>query len=307
VTRQPESAVAHPAELPAPRAPATASHPPASVRVIEPPTPGLRRYLAEIWHQRHAFGYFIRQYVQKRVGRTFLGYLWIFLPVLIPLFMGSLVFGGILGVGIPGVPYFLYFIVALSSWTLFAMTAYWSTRSLEIMRSEIRRLYVPRLIPLVSAITLPLITLLIYLVIMGCATGFYLLERGELYLDLRPMTLLVPVAVAMLIVFALACGLWFSPLAPRARDVRRLEGYVLGVWYFLTPVVYPIGEIPSGWRFLASLNPITAPVELYKQGLIGTGDVTSLGLASYFVALVVVTVVGLRIFLPKERRDTAQY
>src|SRR5262245_49465246 len=51
---------------------------PAPLRVIEPPTPGLRRYCTEIWHQRSAFGYFMRQYVQKRIGRTFLGYLWIF-------------------------------------------------------------------------------------------------------------------------------------------------------------------------------------------------------------------------------------
>jgi len=307
VAEQGEQLLPRPTEAAGTPRPASPSSPPAPLRVIEPPTPGLRRHFAEIRHQRHAFGYFVRQYVQKRVGRTFLSYLWIFLPVLIPLFMGALVFGGILGVSIPGVPYFLYFIVALSAWTLFATTAYWATRSLEIMRSELRRLYIPRLIPLISAMTLPVITLLIYMVIMACATGFYVLERGEFYLDLRPATLLVPVAVVMLIVFALASGLWFSPLAPRARDVRRMAGYVLGVWYFLTPVVYPIAEIPSGWRFLASLNPITAPIEIYKQGLIGTGDVTSLGLAVYFGALVVVSVVGLRIFLPKERRDSAHY
>jgi lipopolysaccharide transport system permease protein len=305
--RTSESVLARPSEAAGTPRPVSPSSPPAPLRVIEPPTPGLRRYFAEILHQRHAFGYFVRQYVQKRVGRTFLGYLWIFLPVLIPLFMGALVFGGILGVSIPGVPYFLYFIVALSAWTLFAMTAYWATRSLEIMRSEIRRLYVPRLIPLISAMTLPVVTLLIYLLIMGCATAFYVFERGEFYLKLRPATLLVPAAVAMIVVFALACGLWFSPLAPRARDVRRLAGYVLGVWYFLTPVMYPIDEIPSGWRFLASLNPITTPIELYKKGLIGVGDVTSLGVAVYFGALVVVSVVGLRIFLPKERRDRAHY
>jgi ABC-2 type transport system permease protein len=301
------SVLARPTEAAVTPRPASPSSPPEPLRVIEPPTPGLRRYVAEIRHHRHAFGYFVRQYVQKRIGRTFLGYLWIFLPVLIPLFMGALVFGGILGVSVPGVPYFLYFIVALSAWTLFAMTAYWATRSLEIMRSEIRRLYVPRLIPLISAMTLPVITLLIYLVIMGCATGFYVLERGEFYLELSPATLLVPAAVAMIVVFALACGLWFSPLAPRARDVRRLAGYVLGVWYFLTPVMYPIEQIPSGWRFLASLNPITAPIELYKKGLIGVGEVTSLGVAVYFGALVVVSVVGVRMFLPKERRDSAQY
>jgi lipopolysaccharide transport system permease protein len=143
--------------------------------------------------------------------------------------------------------------------------------------------------------------------IMACATAFYVLERGEFYLDIRPATLLVPVAIVMVVLLALACGLWFSPLAPRARDVRRLAGYVLGMWYFLTPVMYPIDEIPAGWRFMASLNPVTAPIELYKQGLIGVGEVTTLGVASYFTGLVVATVVGFRIFLPKERRDSAHY
>jgi lipopolysaccharide transport system permease protein len=302
-----DSALVRPTEVADTPAPAAPSGPAGPLRVIEPPTPGLRRYLTDIWHQRRAFGYFVRRYVQKRIGRTFFGYLWIVLPVLIPLFMGALVFGGILGVSIPGVPYFLYFIVALSAWTLFATTAYWSTRSLEITRSEIRRMYVPRLIPLISAMTIPVITLLIYVVIMACATVFYVVDRNEFYLDLRPASLLVPPALVMIIVFALACGLWFSPLAPRARDVRRLAGYVLGVWYFVTPVMYPIEEISPGWRFLASLNPITAPIELYKQGLIGVGDVTSLGVASYFGALVLATAGGLRIFLPKERKDRAHY
>jgi lipopolysaccharide transport system permease protein len=278
-----------------------------SVRIVEPPAPGLRRYLGEVWRQRAAFGYFTRRFVQKRISRTFFGYLWLFLPVVLPLLMGALVFGGILDVQTPGVPYFLFFIVALSAWTVFATTAYWATRSLELTRSEIRRLYVPRLIPLVAAATIPLLTLAVFMVILACATVFYVLARGDFYLDLGLSTLLAPVAIAMLLVFALACGLWFSPLAPRARDVRRLAGTVLGVWYFLTPVIYPIDEIPDGWRFLASLNPVTAPVELFKQGLIGTGEVTSLGLAVYCGALVVTTVVGLRIFLPRERRDSVHY
>jgi ABC-type polysaccharide/polyol phosphate export permease len=144
-------------------------------------------------------------------------------------------------------------------------------------------------------------------VIIACTVGFYVLERGEFYLALRPATLLVPCALVMLTVFAWACGLWFSPLAPRARDVRRLTGYVIGFWYFLTPVMYPIDEIPAGFQFLASLNPATAPIELIKDGLLDVGEVTSLGLVTYFVALVVVGGVGLRIFLPKERRDMAFY
>jgi lipopolysaccharide transport system permease protein len=278
-----------------------------TLRVIEPPAPGLRRYGAEMWRLRAAFLFYMRRYMRKRYGRTFLGYIWLFLPTLLPLFLGALVFGGILGVSVPGVPYFLYFAVALSGWLFFSTTAYYATRSLEISRSDIRRLYIPRLIPLMAAMTIPGITFLIYVVIIACTTGFYVLERGEFYLELRVATLLVPCALVMLLVFAWACGLWFSPLAPRARDVRRLAGYAIGFWYFLTPVMYPIDEIPSGFQFLASLNPITAPIEMFKDGLLDVGDVTSLGLASYAVALVLVAGIGLLLFLPKERRDVAFY
>ena len=286
---------------------ATHEVPPGRLRVIEPPAPGLGRYIAEMRRRRPAFRYFVHRFMRKRYGRTFFGYLWLVLPVLLPLFLGALVFGGIIGVSVPGVPYFLYFAVALGSWVLFSQTAYLATRSLEIARSEVRRVYVPRLIPLTAAMTLPGINLLVYTGIVVCATVFYLLERGEFYLAIRPATLLAPLGLAMLVALAWACGLFFSPLAPRARDVRRLVGYAIGFWYFLTPVMYPIGEIPSSYQFLASLNPATAPIEMVKNGVLDVGDVTALGLATYAGGLLVLSAVGLRIFLPKERRDVAFY
>jgi lipopolysaccharide transport system permease protein len=292
---------------PAAGVPSPSAAPTIALRAIEPPAPGPRWHLAEIRRQRPAFIYFMRRYLRKRYGRTFLGYIWLFLPTLLPLFMGALVFGGILGVSVPGVPYIIYFAVALSSWLIFSQTAYLATRSLEIARSDVRRLYIPRLIPLIGAVTLPAFTFLIYVGIIACALAYFVLTRGEFYLVLSPETLLVPCALGMLVVFGWACGLWFSPLAPRARDVRRLAGYVIGFWYFLTPVMYPLGEIPSGYRFLANLNPITAPLELVKEGVLGVGDVTTLGLVCYFVALVLVGVPGLRMFLSKERRDMAFY
>ena len=280
---------------------------PGQLRAIEPLPPTLRQYFAQVWHRRAAFLYFVQRYLRKRTGRTFFGYLWLFLPYVLPLFIGALVFGGILGVAVPGVPYFLYFCVTLGVWLVFSQTAYFGTRSLEITRSEIRRLYVPRLIPLTAAMTLPMTALLVFMVLTAGTVGFYVLERGEFYLALRPATLLVVPAIAMLIVLAWACALWFSTLAPRARDVRRMAQYVLGFWYFLTPVMYPIDEIPSDYQFLASLNPATAPIEMFKSGLLDIGDVTSLGIAAYFGMLVVVGIGGLRIFVPKERRDIAFY
>ena len=174
-------------------------------------------------------------------------------------------------------------------------------------RSELRRVYVPRLIPWSAALTLPVITLVVYALIAACAVAFYWFTRDEFYLAIRPATLLVPVAIALLIAFGLGCGLWFAPIGARARDVRRLAQYTVGFWYFLTPVIYPIEEIPEDYRFLASLNPVTAPIETIKWGLLEIGEVTALGVAVFFGALVLFTAIGLRIFTPRERRDVARY
>jgi lipopolysaccharide transport system permease protein len=297
-----------PAEVEAPtRAPAH-DHRYHGLRAIEPVAPGIRRWLPEWWRHRTSVAYFLLAYMRKRYGRTFLGYIWLFLPIVLPLILSSLVFGGILGVKVPGgVPYFLFFTITTAIWTLFAGTAYYSTRSLEITRSQLRKTYIPRLVPWSAAFSLASLNFVVYGVIGTGAVIFYLLTRGTSYLSLRPATLLAPVAVVMMIVFGLAVGLWFSPLAPRARDVRRLAGYVIGMWYMLTPVIYPIEKIPSSYRFLAELNPVTAPVEMFKSALLGSGGVTATGLASYAVGLILIGSIGLRMFLVKERRDVDWY
>ena len=156
-----------------------------------------------------------------------------------------------------------------------------------------------------AGLTLPLALVAVYTLVVLCATGFYVIERGEFYLELGPATLLVPVALVMLVVFAIATALWFSPLAPRARDVRRFAAYVLGFWYFLTPVIYTVNDIPQSWQFLASLNPVTAPIEMVKNGLLGVG-MYGIGLATYGSSLVVVAIGGALLFSFKERRDMAR-
>jgi lipopolysaccharide transport system permease protein len=274
---------------------------------VAPPRPGFRSWIGQAWRHRAAWGYFSRRFLQKRYGRTLLGYIWLFLPVVLPLFMGALVFGGILGVGVPGVPYFLYYLVALMAWTTFSETAYFSLRSLEIMRSDVRRVYVPRLIPFTSAVTIPLVTLLVYVILAVFTILFFIVFDDRFYLAITPSTLLAPVAIAMLIAFGLAVGVWFAPIAPRARDVRRFGAYGLGMWYFLTPVLYPISEIPEEYRFLADLNPVTTPIEIFKEALLGVGEVTSTGLVVYVSVLIGSAAAGSWLFARKERRDLGIY
>jgi lipopolysaccharide transport system permease protein len=70
-------------------------------------------------------------------------------------------------------------------------------------------------------------------------------------------------------------GLWLATLNALARDVRLILGFVLPVWMYVTPVIYPADSLPERWRVLATINPAAAPVELVKQGVLGVGSVTA--------------------------------
>jgi lipopolysaccharide transport system permease protein len=279
------------------------------MRAIEPPTPGLRRYFSQLWLHRPALQYYVRVYVRKRTQRTFLGYLWFVIPLILPLIVGTLVFGTILRVHVGNIPYFLYFTVANGTWIFFLQTAYFSTRSIEISRRDLRRIYVPRLAVFSTAVTIGAITLFVYVVFAAGTAVYFLITKGTTYLQASAATLLVPVGLIMLVVLAWSWALWTAPLAPRARDVRRFTHYVLGWLLFFTPVIYPIQNVPSGLRFLVTINPLTAPVEMVKHGVFGSASppATGLGLAAYAASLVLIGVPGFRFFARQERRDMAFY
>src|SRR5437763_160305 len=90
-----------------------------------------------------------------------------------------------------------------------------------------------------------------------------------------------------------------SPSA-RARDVRWSLRYALSFWFLITPVIYPLSQVPSGYRTAAELNPLAAPVELIRYGLLGVGRFPPLAIATSIGSIVVVGGLGLLFFNSRE-------
>jgi lipopolysaccharide transport system permease protein len=272
--------------------------------VIAAPSGRLREQWSELWRRRALLGYFGRRFVAKRSSRTWLGLLWLPLRPALTLGTRLLVFGGVLKVTAGHVPYPLFFIIASSAWQLFAESAYWSTRSLELHRRELRQMYVPRLVPLFSAMVPALLDFMIYLGFATIAAGYYVVVDHHSYITIGPETPLALAGIALTLALGLSIGLWTSHLAARSRDIRFGLAYVLGFWYFLTPVIYPISTIPESWRRLANLNPVLQPVELIKRGLLGTGQVTLHALLVTFAFILVTFVGGMWFFLKAEQASS---
>jgi lipopolysaccharide transport system permease protein len=206
----------------------------------------------------------------------------------------------VLGISGGGAPYLLVFVIATSTWELFAQAAYWSTRSLELSRRELRTVYVPRIVPLAAAFAPALIEYLIYLGIAAAVVVWYVAADGTFYLEFGPETALVGAGLVLILLLGIGIGLWTAPLAVRARDVRFVLTYVLGFWYFLTPVIYPIEAIPERYRSLASVNPVTAPIEMVKRGLLGFGELPVEAIAISLGTIVALFAGGLYAFARHE-------
>lgn len=273
-------------------APAPVSDRPRPRRVIEPRQPGAGERAREFWRWRRTMPYFARRLIEKRYIRTWLGWLWIPLRPIMDIGARVFVFGTVLGVATGGVPYLLLLVVGMSAWRLFASSAYWGTRSLELHRGFLKRIYVPRLTILAAAPAPASVEYLVYVIIAAVAFAAYWVIDGTLYLELGAGLLLVPLGLGLLLMLALAIGLWTSVYGAQARDVRWGLNYALNFWLFLTPVMYPLSTVPEEARLVLELNPMTAPIMLVQDGLLGTGGPPLLPICICLGAIVILGAFG---------------
>src|SRR5262245_42156534 len=266
--------------------------------VIEPRREGLLPRLRDVWRYRRLLRFFAAKSLEKLYRRTVLGWSWIFIRPLFPILVNTVIFGGVLGVGSNGVPYFLFVTAGSAIWELFASAVTWGTRSLELNRGFMSRIYVPRLILPIATVTPAYINLAINLGVFFFAIGYYRVTTGVLYwTPWNTGSALFGLVLASFL--ALGLTLWTSVPGMQARDVRFTMSYVMGFWLFLTPVLYPLHP-DSKYAWLLALNPMAAPVNGFKHGLLGIGTVSLRDWVISTVETAIVLVSGLSFFARAE-------
>ena len=236
---------------------------------IEPRLSGVDARAREMWAYRRMFLFFGRRAFEKLYQRTILGKAWIFLRPLVPLAVRVFVFGGLLQIGgQTGVPYFLFLSVGTAAWELFASSLMWATRSLQLNGAILSRLYVPRLILPIASMVPGIVYFAIHLGVIAAALVYYRVQEGVWYLD-STWLFVAPVAVVLILLFALSIGLWTAVLGAGARDVRFGLGYVLEFWVYLTPVVYPVSIVPDHVEWAFYLNPIAVYIVAFRGAILG--------------------------------------
>jgi lipopolysaccharide transport system permease protein len=247
--------------------------------IIRPPRKWVPIDFTELWEYRELLYFFTWRDVKLRYKQTGLGIAWAIIQPLFLMIVFSLFFGGLAKIPSDGVPYPLFSLAALLPWTLFAEGMTRSTISMVSNAGIMTKVYFPRLIMPIASIMSPLVDFCVafsILIIMMAYYGFVPTIN----------VIFLPLLVIFAMMTSLAVGLWLSALNVKYRDFQYTVPFLIQIWMFASPVVYPASMVPEQLRFLYALNPMTGVIEGFRWALLGTNPPTGMIFISLGVVIV---------------------
>lgn len=216
----------------------------------------------ELWRYRELLGLLTWRDVKVRYKQTVLGILWAFIQPFLKMVVFSVIFGRWAKMDSEGFPYPIFLYAALLPWQFFAESLNRSSQSVVSGANVITKVYFPRLIIPLSAVGACLVDF---------GISFAILAGLMLYYGVVPTVgILMVVPLVLFTIFtALGIGTFLSALSVAYRDFRYIVPFVVQIWMFLTPVIYPVNFVSKNWQWLLSLNPMSGLVDAYRSAILG--------------------------------------
>jgi lipopolysaccharide transport system permease protein len=274
--------------------------------VIEPSRGWLRVPWKELWEYRDLFWQFVRRDFSTKYRQTLLGPAWFILQPLLMTAVFTVVFGRIARLPTENTPPVLFYLCGLLSWTYFSQTMPAVAGTFTANTHLFGKIYFPRLvIPLsqlmgnLAALGLQFATFVALWIYYRTFTAFGQQPAPSLLLALGLLVL----AQLQIMLLALGVGTLLAAATGKYRDLQHILPVVVQLWFYGTPIVYPLSMISpeANWRWVLTLNPMTAPTEAIRRALLGGSSWTpSLALGAWVITVCLLAI-GLAAFGKAER------
>jgi lipopolysaccharide transport system permease protein len=257
----------------------------AQALVIEPVGRWPRLDLRELWRYRGLFFFLVWRDVKVRYAQTVLGAGWAVLQPVLSMVVFTVIFGRFAKIPSDGVPYSVFALAALVPWTYFSTALTGASESLVASTNLLTKVYFPRLV-------IPFAPVLAGLI--DFAIAFAVLLALMLAFGFVPSTsalALIPVRVMVMVMTAAGAGCWLSALNLQYRDIRYVVPFLMQVWMFASPIVYPMSIVPERYRTVYALNPMVGVIEGFRSSLLGTTTVpwSTIGISALAGAVLMVS------------------
>ncbi len=231
--------------------------------------------------------------ISQRYKQSILGYAWVILNPLFQLLVLTFVFSTIFRISSFNVPYVIFLIVGLLPWNFFSQSLSSAANSLVGNSSLITKIYFPR-------------EILVYATIIAKMVDFFYSSLVLIFffifykIPLPPQSVwFIPIFIIQLI-FTAALSLLISSFNLFYRDIQYLLNLIVSLWFYLTPVIYPVEQFPEKYRFIFMLNPMSVIINGYRQTVLGGGEPNLQSLAIAAITSIVFFIISFLIFKKSE-------
>jgi len=257
--------------------------------IISPRSGWLNINLRELWWYRDLIMLFVRRDFVSQYKQTILGPLWFLIQPLMSTLVFTVIFGTIAQIPTDGLPQVMFYMAGITSWTYFA-NCFTKTSNTFIGNAAIfGKVYFPRLAVPVSIVISNLITFAIQFGLFIVFLLYFYFKGSSIQPNM--WILLTPLLLVQMAALGLGVGILVSSMTTKYRDLSHAVGFGVQLWMYVTPVVYPLSQIPEKWRWLSALNPMTAIVESFRYAFLGAGAIqpwvmgVSIGMTTLFLIL----------------------
>ena len=266
----------------------------------EPPKGFSQIDFGELWRYKDLIWLFVKRDFTVLYKQTVLGPAWILISPLMTTLMYTVMFGAIASLPTNGVPQLAFYMSGTALWTFFSTCVNKVSGTFTTNSGIFSKVYFPRLTMPISTMLSAAINFLVQFVLLLCIMAVYL-GRGELA-PRWELWILLPLVLLQVGLLGLGCGVIVSSLTTRYRDLAVVVTFGVQLWMYATPVVYPMSMITDNrLRLALSLNPMTAPMESFRQILFGSGEVSVIGWGIAIVETLVLLWLGASLFSKVEK------
>lgn len=260
------------------------------------PTKGLPSFaLGELWNYREVVFFLAWRTIKVKYKQTIFGASWAIMQPVIQMVIFSIIFGRIAKLPTDGIPYPVFVFAGLLPWQFFANSLGAGSDSLVGGGGILKQVYIPRLALPLSSIASCLVDFLLAMLVMAGLMFWY----GY---PLTMKALLFPFLVILIALAALALSLFLSAMNVQFRDVRHATPFLVQIWMYCTPVVYPLSMIKEPMlATIYSINPMVGVVEGFRWALLGHGELPVQALLISTTVTMILLVIGAIYFKRMER------
>jgi ABC-type polysaccharide/polyol phosphate export permease len=253
------------------------------------PTPVVEELLALIKY-RELVRQFISRSIKTRYKRSVLGILWTLLNPLLTMVVLTIVFSQVFRFTLENYP--IYVLCGLVVWNFFSSVTTGAMGDMLWSSNLLGRIYMPKSVFAVSSAGTGVVNLLLSLI------PVFIIALA-IRVEITPAILVMPFAIVILVVFTLGLGLILSTAAVFFGDMEPVYNVLLTIWFYATPIIYPIEVIPERFHWLIRLNPLFYLVAIFRDPLyLGTVPPLQFWLISIGFAIVSLTI-GAYVFTSK--------